>query len=413
MDQINLFSQFLIDKELVSESKLSFFTNWVVKFLKHEKLPCDSLISEESIPPFLEYLQKTKEDWQVNQAQEAIRLFIFFQWQVQNKISSQEGTNSDSKWKDVAKNTKQALRLRHRAKSTEKSYLHWLRKFYVFVKGKDPYVLNEKDVQNFLSYLAVERRISASTQNQAFNAIIFVFKFALEIELHEIRNTVRAKTSRKLPVVLSNLEIIKIFEHIHSTYLLMAKLIYGAGLRRQECLRLRIKDVDFANNYLIIKNSKGNKDRLTLLPQTIKKELINHIESVRHIYDRDRQQNLAGVWLPNALDRKYKNAGKEWGWFWVFPSKNISEDPTTHIVRRHHVDQSGLSKMFKKAVRLSQVPKSASLHTLRHSFATHLVEQGYDLRTLQELLGHSNLNTTMIYTHVAGKNILGVKSPLD
>lgn len=412
-DKFEIFKQFLLEKKLVPANKTTFFLNWVDTFFKYSKLPIDSLISEKNIPQYLNYLKTTKEDWQVNQAQEALRLYIFFQWQNNNKGSLKNTSNTEQKWRKIAENAKKAMRLQHKARSTEKSYLNWLRKFYIFIKGKNPLELNEKDVQNFLSYLAVERQISASTQNQAFNAILFVFRFAIGTEIKEINETVRAKKPRKLPVVLSKDEIQKIFLHMHNTHLLMAKLIYGCGLRRHECVSLRIKDIDIARDCLIIKSGKGDKDRITVLPHSLKEELINHTQSVRHIYDSDRQKNIDGVWLPNALDRKYKNAGKEWGWFWAFPSGNISEDPRSNKIRRHHVHPSGLSKEFKKAVRIARIQKNATLHTLRHSFATHLVEQGYDLRTIQELLGHSNLNTTMIYTHVAGKNILGVKSPLD
>ena len=193
----------------------------------------------------------------------------------------------------------------------------------------------------------------------------------------------------------------------------MAMLTYGCGLRLNECISLRIKDVDLEQNVVIVRAGKGDKDRRTVLPERVKGDLINHIESVRQLYERDRRANLNGVALPSALERKYPNAGKEWGWFWLFPSRSLSIDPRTHIVRRHHIHPASLQRAFKAAVNKVGIIKQASVHTLRHSFATHLLEKGYDIRTIQELLGHKQLHTTMIYTHVARKNILGVRSPLD
>ncbi|RMG04646.1 MAG: integron integrase, partial [Nitrospirae bacterium] len=218
---------------------------------------------------------------------------------------------------------------------------------------------------------------------------------------------------RRLPVVLSKKEIQSIFDNLKGTHRLMAMLIYGCGLRLQECLNLRIKDIDLEKNLVIVRAGKGDKDRRTILPDTLKDALLQHISEIRRLYDEDRARGLPGVYLPGALERKYPNAGKEWAWFWLFPSKSLSVDPRTNTVRRHHIHAGTLQKAFKEAVRKAEIEKSASVHTLRHSFATHLLEDGYDIRTVQELLGHKSLNTTMIYTHVAKRNILGVKSPLD
>ncbi|MBI5746322.1 MAG: integron integrase, partial [Nitrospirae bacterium] len=222
-----------------------------------------------------------------------------------------------------------------------------------------------------------------------------------------------ARQRRRLPVVLSIKEITSIFEYMAGTQQLMAMLIYGCGLRLQECLSLRIKDIDLEQNIVIVRSGKGDKDRRTMLPESLKDNLIHHLSEVRAMYDEDRAKDLNGVYLPNALERKYPNAGKEWAWFWLFPSKSLSVDPRSHTVRRHHMHPASLQKAFKTAAGKAGIAKQASVHTLRHSFATHLLEKGYDIRTIQELLGHSNLQTTMIYTHVATKNILGVRSPLD
>lgn len=226
-------------------------------------------------------------------------------------------------------------------------------------------------------------------------------------------SAVRARQNRRLPVVLTVKEIEKIFSGMSGANLLMTKLIYGCGLRLHECLQVRVKDIDFEQNMVIIRSGKGDKDRRTVLPEAIRQELIAHLNQVKALYEKDREVKLNGVQLPGALERKYPNAGKEWAWFWLFPSKSLSIDPQTGIVRRHHVYHDAMQRAFKVAVMKSRITKQASVHTLRHSFATHLLEKGYDIRTIQELLGHRNLQTTMIYTHVATKNILGVRSPLD
>lgn len=226
-------------------------------------------------------------------------------------------------------------------------------------------------------------------------------------------NTVRAIYKRRLPVVLTIKEVHSIFDKLSGINRLMAMLIYGCGLRLQECLSLRIKDVDIEQGILMVRAGKGDKDRSTILPELLKDDLIRHIAETRSLYDSDRKRDMNGVYLPGALEKKYPNAGKEWGWFWLFPSKSIFVDPRTYIVRRHHVHPASLQKAFKAASAKAGITKQASVHTLRHSFATHLLENGYDIRTIQELLGHRNLQTTMIYTHVAKKNVLGVRSPLD
>jgi integron integrase len=298
--------------------------------------------------------------------------------------------------------------------STEKTYIAWLRQFQGFTKSKDLKELNANDLQDFLSYLAVDRKVSSSTQNQALNAIIFVYRHVLDKHLGDDElNAVRAIHKRRLPVVLTIREVRSIFDKLSGIHRLLAMLIYGCGLRLQECLNLRIKDVDIEQGIVIVRSGKGDKDRRTVLPDSLKDDLIRHIAETRSLYDSDIKNDINGVYLPGALEKKYPNAGKEWGWFWLFPSKSLSIDPRNHIVRRHHMHPASLQKAFKSAVVEAGITKQASVHTLRHSFATHLLENGYDIRTIQELLGHRNLQTTMIYTHVATKNVLGVRSPLD
>ncbi|MHB8791345.1 MAG: integron integrase [Desulfobulbaceae bacterium] len=398
----------------MAEKKLSFYLHWVSSFISYcHKEDC-SPADNSRILSFLNLLAKSKEDWQVNQAREALRLYHYYLAQkTQRESPPGADTDSDAAWRAVAQHMKEALRLRHRAVSTEKTYMKWLRSFYTFVEGKHPVDIDSQDVKNFMSYLAVSRNVSASTQNQAFNAMLFLFRNVLDRQLSDISETVRAKKRRRLPVVLKKNEINAILEHLPPLHRLMARLIYGCGLRVQECLSLRIKDLDFEQGCLTVRSGKGDKDRITVLPESLKNDLQEQILRARELFEHDRKHGAKGVCLPDALERKYPNAGKEWSWFWVFPAHTHSIDPRSEIHRRHHIHVTSLQRGFKQAVRAAGVISTASVHSLRHSFATHLLERGHDIRTIQELLGHSSLQTTMIYTHVAGKNILGVTSPLD
>ncbi|MCX6353457.1 MAG: integron integrase [Candidatus Aureabacteria bacterium] len=407
------FKDFLVNKAHIKDQYIPYYLKWVSDCYLFIGEAETSVLSTEQKQRFLKHLSKTHEDWQVNQADNSLRLYSFF-------ISSGEKERSshapavENEWVKIETQMREALRLRHRSYSTEKSYLMWVRSFRGFVKGKSPSQLNAADLQNFLSSLAVERRVSPATQNQALNALIFLYRYVIEKQIGDKElNAVRAVYRRRLPVVLTPKEAHAIFDRLTGLHRLMAMLIYGCGLRLAECLNVRIKDVDLEQSMLIVRAGKGDKDRRTVLPETLKDDLIKHISETRDLYDHDRINDLPGVCLPGALEKKYPNAGKEWGWFWLFPAKSLSVDPRSHVVRRHHVFPGTLQKAFKSAVGATGITKSASVHTLRHSFATHLLEKGYDIRTIQELLGHQNLQTTMIYTHVATKNILGVRSPLD
>jgi integron integrase len=305
------------------------------------------------------------------------------------------------------------MRLKHLSFRTEKSYLSWIARFESFVKGKDCSAITEKDLKAFLSHLAVERHVAPATQRLAFNALLFLFRNVLGVEINGLDTVVRSRVVKRLPVVLTRDEVRRVFARLGGTHLLMATIIYGAGLRLQECLSLRVKDIDFDRDCLTIRCGKGGKDRETVLPESVCQELKRHLMSVHALYDRDRDKSVAGVVLPDALARKYPGAGEEWGWQWVFPSASLSIDPLTQVVRRFHLYPTTLQKAFRQAVRDAGIVKHATIHTLRHSFATHLIEKGYDIRTIQELLGHCDVSTTMIYTHVATKNKLGVTSPAD
>ena len=393
-------------------NQVPYCVSWVSRFFAyHSKKPGDA-VDQKEIDIFTHNLSKTYEEWQVNQAREAIRLYLFFSSKAPQKHSHGK-EDSKEKWDQANDEMLKALRLRHRSLSTEKTYLYWIRMFCKRLEGSSPYSLDNSHFTDFMTYLAIERKVSASTQNQAFNAILFFYRHVLDKEIGKLSGTVRAKYRRRLPVVLTKQEIAQIFEHLKAKHLLMCKLIYGCGLRLKECLTLRVKDIDFAQNCLTVRSGKGDKDRQTVLPESLKNDLQKHIEEVHSLYEKDRSDGLPGVYLPNALGRKYPNAGKEWAWQWVFPSPSLSVDPVTKVVRRHHVYPDVLQKRFREAVRKAGIIKRATIHTLRHSFATHLLEEGYDIRTIQELLGHANLQTTMIYTHVARKNKLGVRSPLD
>jgi integron integrase len=406
------FKAYLLETAYIKDRYVPYYMKWVSECYAFLDEPIESILNSDQKQAFLRHLSRSHEDWQVRQADYALRLYNFFLSQKERTETRVSG-GTDEAWRLVEERTVNALRLRHRSLSTERSYIGWLRKFRDFAAGKPPEELQGADVQDFLSYLAVERRVSSSTQNQALNAMVFIFRHVLEKDIENILNAVRARHKRRLPVVLTVQEVERIFDRMSGVRKLMAMLTYGCGLRLSECVRLRIKDIDLEQNIVTVRSGKGDNDRRTVLPERLKDDLIHHITSVRSLYDRDREQNLNGVALPAALERKYPNAGKEWRWFWLFPAKSLSIDPRTNAVRRHHIHPAALQRAFKAAVTEAGITKQASVHTLRHSFATHLLEGGYDIRTVQELLGHKQLHTTMIYTHVARRNLMGVRSPLD
>lgn len=315
-------------------------------------------------------------------------------------------------WLFLESEMRRVLRLRHTSLRTEKSYLGWFRRFRVFTGERPGVELRAGDVVRFLSHLAVDVDVAPSTQNQAFSALLFLFRHVLGREL-DVGSTVRARAKPRLPVVLSRGEVGRVLGLLGPPFGLMAQVIYGAGLRLQECLELRVKDVLLDEGLILVRSGKGDKDRRTVLPESVRESLEVHLGRVRALHEQDRSQGVPGVALPHALERKFVRAGELWPWFWVFPARSLSVDPRSRVVRRHHQHPSAFQKQFKGAVARSGIAKPATIHTLRHSFATHLLEAGTDIRTIQELLGHRDVQTTMIYTHVASKNRLGVCSPLD
>lgn len=304
-------------------------------------------------------------------------------------------------------------RVRHLAIRTENAYVDWVRRFVLFHGTRHPDTLGTTEVRAFLTHLAVERHVAASTQNQALNALVFLYSAVLGRDLGEFRDLPRAKRTPRLPVVLTRDEVRRILGAMTGPERLVADLLYGSGLRLLESLRLRVKDVDFGARHLVVRNGKGDKDRITVLPARAVEPLRDHLARVRMIFDADRAAGVGGVWLPNALAVKYPNAGVAWEWQWVFPAKGLSVDPRGGASRRHHVSEMSIQRAMKAAVQLAQVAKPATPHTLRHSFATHLLESGTDIRTVQELLGHDDVRTTMIYTHVLNRPGPVTPSPLD
>jgi integron integrase len=306
-----------------------------------------------------------------------------------------------------------AIRARHYSRRTEKSYVRWILRFILFNGKRHPADMGEREITSFLSMLATRRKVSASTQNQALSAILFLYRVVLQQEFDWLDGIVKAKRPVRLPVVLAREEVREVLGQMRGTPWLMASLMYGAGLRLLECARLRIKDVDFAMGEITVRDGKGRKDRVTMLPYALRAPLAEHVERVKRQHETDLRRKLGSVELPDSLDRKYPRAAWEWGWQWVFPATKFYLDRESGRYRRHHLHESVVQRAMKEAVRMSGIAKPASCHTLRHSFATHLLEAGYDIRTIQELLGHSDVSTTMIYTHVLNKGGRAVRSPLD
>lgn len=438
--------EFLRTQVKLDEGVLPHYDRWVRLYLNYQK---SNPKVENPVEKFLAAFEKWHEEWKVKQARHALQLYSYFMARRTTLGDTRAGPlpheadpsspcpahaplvarpaspslspaqarpekmPTTTQWANVETAVSRLMRLRQMSYRTEKSYLSWIFRFRSFVREKPCSALTENDLKDFLSYLAVEKRVAAATQKLAFNALLFFYRHILGVGINGLGTVVPSRIPRKLPVVLTKEEVKLIFSHLKGTPLLMSTLIYGSGMRLQECLSLRVKDIDFSRNCLAIRAGKGGKDRETVLPEKVCDELRRHLVQVRDLYDRDRRNSVAGVSVPGALDRKYAGVDKEWPWFWVFPSANLAIDPYSHVVRRFHLYVSTLQKAFRMAVHDSGIVKRATIHTLRHSFATHLIEKGYDIRTIQELLGHSDVSTTMIYTHVATKNKLGVTSPVD
>ena len=329
--------------------------------------------------------------------------------------STESGQQSDSKigGPRLLQRVHEAIRVRHYSRRTEEAYVHWIKRLIYFHGKRHPETMGETEVTAFLNHLAVDRHVAAATQNQALSAILFLYRQVLGRELPWLDGVQRPSRPPRVPVVLTRVEVERLLSGITGTRWLIASLLYGAGLRVMECLRLRVKDVDLSYRQVLVRDGKGEKDRVTMLPEKLVAPMRGHLERVRLLHARDLREGYGEVQLPYALARKYPRAGREWPWQYIFPSQHRSADPEDGVVRRHHLYDSVPQRAIKEAARAAGIAKPVSCHTLRHSFATHLLEGGYDIRTVQELLGHSDVSTTMIYTHVLNKGGRGVTSPLD
>lgn len=305
-----------------------------------------------------------------------------------------------------------AIRLKHYSYRTEETYVYWIRRFILFHNKRHPQEMGTAEVTVFLTHLAVTERVAASTQNQALNAILFLYRVVLQQELVGI-DAVRAKPSRYLPTVLTLEEVQWVMQRLHGVYKLVIQILYGSGLRLGEGLQLRVKDVDFGQRQLVIRDTKGRESRVTMLPTCLVEPLQAHLQTVRQLHHQDLERGYGSVYLPFALERKYPHSDRQWIWQYVFPSDRFSQDPRSKVTRRHHLHETGVQRAVREAVRAAGIEKRVTCHTFRHSFATHLLQNGYDIRTVQELLGHKDVKTTMIYTHVLNRGGRGVRSPLD
>ncbi len=419
------FQKYLVANNFSPEKNAPFYALWVSKFLSF----CNSLdeVSRKAdiaMPQFISHLQKLNQttDWQLSQAETAIKLYIYHYLKGNASSVFPEPLHIENKndfdLKSVIDKTREIIRIKHYSYRTERIYADWIKRFFNYlieIKGKAPSLSKPDsfDMKDYLGYLAIKRNVSSSTQNQAFNALLFLYRHILDIPVNGLEKTVRAKRGPKLPVVLSVNEVEKIFQLVAGTHLLFIQLLYGAGLRLMELARLRVQDIDFEMNNIAVRDGKGNKDRYTILPDYVQAHINEHFVKVKQLYEKDLKDGYGEVYLPDALDRKYPNAGKEWRWQYIFPSARLSVDPRSGKIRRHHISEKAIQSAVANAVKKAKIPKHATVHTLRHSFATHLLLNGVNLREIQELLGHKNINTTMIYTHVVRNMSNQPKSPLD
>lgn len=413
------FQTFLLEKKLVPEKNVFFYALWLSKFFNYarKKQISAEKYQENTVLEFLEMLKKDTNlfEWQHRQANDAIRLYYFhYRGEKSLNLSIRQSKNITA---ELLKEAQRLIRLKHYSYSTERTYLQWIKRFLEYAaqtgKKETSDLIESDDCKNFLSHLALKEKVSASTQNQAFNAILFLFRNVLCKEVSDLADAVRAKRGQKLPVVLSVDEIKKILTKMTGKNRLIAELLYGSGLRLMELASLRVKDIDFDLNTIFVRSGKGDKDRTTILPLIVKDRLIQHLKEVKEIHDKDLAAGKGEVYMPDALSRKYPNAGKLWAWQYVFPSNTLSVDPRSGRIGRHHISDKSIQTALKSALKDACIPKHATVHTLRHSFATHLLMNGVNIREVQELLGHKNVETTMIYTHVMRDMAKAPKSPLD
>lgn len=410
------YNKFLEQKK-VPEHLFNFYQTWLRFYLDFcSKYKFDHS-TKDSLPNFILKLKEKKQNIvKQKQAIHAINLYFELTHHKQsvsvNKISPSD-TNKNS-WSGALNKLKEEIQLKHYSKKTLTSYYTWAKRFRIYTKSKEPLLLTTDDVKEYLTYLAVKSKVSASTQNQAFNALLFFFRHVLKKEFGDMNDVVRVKRKRYIPVVLSRAEVDTILDHLEYPYDLVVKILYGCGLRLFECLNLRVNNFNFDDKILTVHDGKGKKDRTVPLPESIIPQINEHLEKVGNLHLLDLQKKYNGVFLFGAYEKKNKNAAKEFIWQWFFPAKSLTLIPETGELRRYHLHESHVQKSIKKAVNKSKLTKRVTAHTFRHSFASHLLRANYDIRTIQELLGHSDLRTTMIYTHtVPSRTMKEAKSPLD
>ena len=410
------FEKWLLARSLVDEKHAPYYVRWVRRFLQSSSERSD-LSPDDRLLQFSDAINRDEklEDWQRQQAVRAIELYLKGFLRDPQKASA-EKTKDPAGVGDDAENmmakTRTLLRLRHYSYRTESTYLDWIRRYLDYCRAHRLPWQEAASMRAFLSYLAVTRNVAATTQNQAFHAVLFLLREVMKQEMTDLQS-VRAKRGPKLPVVLSVDEVSRIFSAVAGTRRLLLELTYGAGLRVSETVRIRVKDLDFDSHFVFVRSGKGDKDRSTLLPKRLVEPLKAHLIKVKELHEQDLAMGHGEVWLPDALEVKYPNAGREWAWQYVFPAKNLSVDPRSGKVRRHHIGEVVLQRAMREGVLRAGIAKPASVHTLRHSFATHLLMQGVNIREVQEYLGHANVQTTMIYTHVVRTLSNKAESPLD
>jgi integron integrase len=417
-DVLTGYSNYIASRQLVKAEQIDDYVAWIRRFLEFAEVDGTRDFGK-CLLLFLDKLsqEEASQDWQVGQAKNAIHIY-YYQFRRDPVSATRPAWLSTLDIADIGQVREAAcaiFRLKNYAYRSEVAYLSWISRFYGFLQknrgaGATP---QTGDIRNFLTHLALERKVSASTQNQAFNALLFLCREVVSLELEEMDKNVRARQGRKLPVVLSVDEVRRLFAQVSGEQLLKVRLIYGGGLRLMDFCRLRVKDIDFDGGLLFVRDGKGEKDRTTLLAESAKDDLRRHLDEVKRLHEADLAAGVGEVYLPNALSRKYPSAGTQWGWQYVFPSAKLSNDPRSGKIRRQHIDPSTVQNLVKKAVRAAGIVKQASVHTLRHSFATHLLMQGVDIRQIQEYLGHASLETTMIYTHVVRELSPRAESPAD
>ena len=382
------FQKFLVSRKLVPEKNASYYAYWANRFLAFSNNK-ENLSQDLQIREFLNHLRVQKDiaDWQIKQAKQALQLYI------ENFLKSGHSTSFPGSLQkgeihfnlsETLSKMREAIRIKHYSYRTERCYIDWVKRFYDYIlniEKKDAYTygLDSSDIRDFLSHLAIKQRVSSSTQNQAFSALLFLFRDVLKLKVGDLSKTVRAKCGVRLPVVLTIEEVQELFKHVKEKYLLILQLLYGSGLRLMEVARLRVKDIDFNSNLIFVRGSKEDKDRFTMLPQYVKDKLHLHLQEVKSLHKEDLKAGYGEVYLPDALERKYPNAAKDWCWQYVFPAAKLSIDPRSGKIRRHHIGEKSIQNSVKIAVQKAGIAKHATVHTLRHSFATHLLMNGVNL----------------------------------